>query len=50
VGTTNYIEEGLNPLLSYKPPADCRGAQVKFVMLRMTRASQQERRGVLEST
>jgi len=48
VGVTNFTEEGFNPLLSYKPPADCRGAQLYFVMLRMTRAPQQERWGVLE--
>ena len=29
--------------ISDVPPADCRGAQKKYVMLSMTRASQQER-------
>ncbi|MCI6995263.1 MAG: PD-(D/E)XK nuclease domain-containing protein, partial [Eubacterium sp.] len=31
-----------------KPPADCRGAQMYYVMQSMTRTSQQVRRGVLE--
>ena len=37
-----------SPTNRYKPPADCRGAQMYYVMQSMTRASQQERRGVLE--
>ena len=49
-GELQQFSLGGSPISSkIKPPADCRGAQMYYVMQSMTRTSQQVRRGVLEN-
>ena len=48
VSYDNLVLVGVQSPSKIKPPADCRGAQMYHVMRRMTRTSQQVRRGVLE--
>ena len=48
-GELQQFSLGGSPISSkIKPPADCRGAQMYYVMQSMTHTSQQVRRGVLE--
>ena len=48
VSCDKYVLVGVQSPFKIKPPADCRGAQMYYVMQSMTRTSQQVRRGVLE--
>ena len=48
VSCDKYVLVGVQSPFKIKPPADCSGAQMYYVMQSMTRTSQQVRRGVLE--